>query len=75
MVSGRKFFLVSTGLLGTELAPHAAIPDTNRHDASCGKLLNSGANQPFSAQELAQVNYPITTKALKAAIKMIQRLI
>ncbi len=66
MVSRRKFFMISAGLLVTALAPHTVRADEAQHRESCGRLLKTPSNSQFSSPHLTMANYPITIEVLKA---------
>jgi rubrerythrin len=67
MVSRRKFFWLSAGLLGTVLANRRVRADMAQQSGSCGRLPKQSSSPPLSIQHEKTDIYPITIKALKAA--------
>ena len=66
MVSRRKFFWLSTGLLGTIMATQRASADRAQLNGSCGQLSKQSSKYQFSSLNLRSTAYPITIEVLKA---------
>ena len=66
MVSRRKFFWLSTGLLGAIMAPRLVRADSARYNESCGRLLKRSSSSPPSSPNFMTAAYPMTIEVLKA---------